>query len=365
MIIKTINPIAIRVPLLQPIKMGGFLYENSENLIVRIELENGFVGWGEASSAPTMTGETIASMIAAIKYLTPHLQGKDASLFSGNMSLIDRLMYGNSSAKAAFEIACFDAVGKSQKRSMSDLLGGTKRKRLPVLWMLASGKFEADCNEAQQKAENGFRSFKIKVGSGEVSNDIERAKKIREILGSSVQISADANQAWDIESAIQFTKNIGDCLDFIEQPINGSNLTGMAEISKISSSPIGADEGIHSLSDIYLHKEKTAAAGGSLKMIKLGGVVKAQKAAKVSTSLDMKVNLAGKICETSISSAAVTHLAASVPAIEWGLSVTNQYAASDIVKNPIKIIEGSITVPSGYGLGIEVDETLLNQHIIN
>ena len=65
--IKSITPIAIYIPLKQEIIMGGISFTNSENTLIQIETEDGSVGWGEASSAPNMTGETIASMEAAVK----------------------------------------------------------------------------------------------------------------------------------------------------------------------------------------------------------------------------------------------------------------------------------------------------------
>ena len=130
----------------------------------------------------------------------------------------------------------------------------------------------------------------------------------------------------------------------------------MAEIALVSRAPIGADEGLHSLDDISRHQEMGSASGGSLKMIKLGGVLKALNAAKLCDSLDMKVNLAGKVCESSIGSAAVSHLAATATQIDWGLSITNQYAKIDLVKNPINVLNGEVCVPEGYGLGVEVDE---------
>jgi L-alanine-DL-glutamate epimerase-like enolase superfamily enzyme len=91
-------------------------------------------------------------------------------------------------------------------------------------------------------------------------------------------------------------------------------------------------------------------------MIKLGGVTKAFEAANLAEKLGMSVNLSGAICETSVSSAAVVHLAAAIPQIKWRLSVTNQYANMDIVQNPVKIINGKINVPPGIGLGVEVDK---------
>ena len=360
--IKSITPIAITVPLKQEIIMGGISYTNSENLLIQIETEDGPVGWGEASSAPTMTGETIASMEAAIKYLTPYLIGRDPSSFIENMNLIDKMLYGNSSVKAAFEIACYDVVGKAEGKSMSELLGGAKRTKIPVLWLLAAGNLEADSKEAKVRLEEGFRSFKIKVGGNPLDEDVSRVKEIRKIVGRSSQLSVDANQAWNLEEAITFVEQASEFLDFVEQPIMGNDLEGMKQIAEASNAPIGADEGLHSISDIVLHKERGAASGGSLKMIKLGGVLKALKAAELSNQMEMSVNLAGKICETSVASAAVVHLAAAIPQIDWGLSITNQYAATDIVTEPIKIVNGSIEAPLGLGLGVEVDENRVKQH---
>ena len=354
--ITKIDALMVTIPLNQPIKMGGILYTESENILARIELDNGIVGWGEAPSAPTMTGETAPSMKAAIEYLAPFLLNKDPSNFLENMSLVDKLLYGNSSAKAALEIGFFDAVGNSTKKTMSELMGGQRRNRAPVLWMLATGTLPEDNEEAKVKMDEGFSAFKIKVGGSNIDNDIDRARKIRDIAGNKIQISADANQAWSLEEGKKFAESAGAFLDFIEQPVMGNNLEGMAEIALVSRAPIGADEGLHSLDDISRHREMGSASGGSLKMIKLGGVLKALNATKLCDSLDMKVNLAGKVCESSIGSAAVSHLAATAAQIDWGLSITNQYAKIDLVKNPINVLNGEVCVPEGYGLGVEVDE---------
>ena len=239
---------------------------------------------------------------------------------------------------------------------MSELMGGQRRNRAPVLWMLATGTLPEDNEEAKVKMDEGFSAFKIKVGGSNIDNDIDRARKIRDIAGNKIQISADANQAWSLEEGKKFAESAGAFLDFIEQPVMGNNLEGMAEIALVSRAPIGADEGLHSLDDISRHREMGSASGGSLKMIKLGGVLKALNATKLCDSLDMKVNLAGKVCESSIGSAAVSHLAATAAQIDWGLSITNQYAKIDLVKNPISVLNGEVCVPEGYGLGVEVDE---------
>ena len=207
------------------------------------------------------------------------------------MNLIDKMLYGNSSVKAAFEIACYDVVGKAEGKSMSELLGGAKRAEIPVLWLLAAGNLETDSQEAKVRLEEGFQSFKIKVGGNPLDEDVSRVKEIRKIVGSSSQLSVDANQAWNLEEAIAFDERASEFLDFVEQPIMGNDLEGMKQIAEASNAPIGADEGLHSISDIVLHKERGAAKGGSLKMIKLGGVKKSLAAAELSEQLGMKVNL--------------------------------------------------------------------------
>ena len=76
----------------------------------------------------------------------------------------------------------------------------------------------------------------------------------------------------------------------------------------------------------------------------------------------MQVNLACKIAESSIATAAVLHLAASIPSVDWGVSLSSQYLADDLVKTPLAISHGHASVPTGPGLGIEVDEAKIERY---
>ena len=77
----------------------------------------------------------------------------------------------------------------------------------------------------------------------------------------------------------------------------------------------------------------------SLKLIKLGGFREAFAAGKLCKTLGLKINVAAKIAETSIGTAAAVHLACAVPNVDWGVSLTNFYLAEDIVKTPLRIVE--------------------------
>ena len=361
--IKNIKVMAADLPLRRPIKMSGVEIATSENVFARIETDDGHVGWGEASAAPTMTGETVESMAAAVNYLAPFMKGRDPADFEENLREMDWRLYGNASAKTIVEMALYDIAGKAQQKSVAELLGGVRRTEVPVLYMLATGNIDIDVAEATERAQAGVSTMKIKVGGKPVEQDIERTIAIRKAVNGGVQLSADCNQGWTREEALTYVKAAGEFLDFLEQPVMGHDVEGMAMIAAASPCPIGADEGLHSFDDIRRHKDMGAAAGGSLKMIKLGGVTRAYQAAVLFDELGLNVNMAGKVAESSVSSAAVLQIAAAAPAIEWGVSVTAQYLANDIAKTGVNVVNGQVTVPTGAGLGIEVDEAALAKFV--
>ena len=361
--IAHIEPIAVSLPMTRPMKMAGVLIESADNVLVRVELAGGQVGWGEAASAPLMTGETVASMMAAIRHMAPALLDADANDISALSMRMDRLMYSNQSAKSAVEMALHDALGRALGKPVYELLGGKKRSRVPVLWLLGTGSVEGDIAEARDKQAAGFVAFKVKVGIGDPLADAARTRRVCEALGTGLLISADANQGYDVDQALAYVKAVdGAALDFFEQPIAGHDVAGMAKIAAATRIPLAFDEGLHGIDDLMRHHDMKAARGCSLKTIKLGGLNGVVRAAELCEKLDMKVNLACKVAESGIAAAAMMHLAAAVPAVAWGVSLSNQYLADDIVRAPVKVIDGHAEVPAGVGLGIEVDEARVHKY---
>lgn len=344
------------LPLTRPIKRSKGVLASADNVLVRMEA-GGVTGWGEAGSAPTMTGEFVESMVAAVKHLAPFLEGVQLSDIAQLSAIMDANLYGNSGAKAAIEMAAHDALGKSLGKPVYELLGGKRRGRIPALRMIASGDAAADVAEAKRCKREGYVAYKIKVGAGDVKSDVERTREVCAALGGGVLISADANQNWSVAQALEYVRAVADTtLDFLEQPVAAENLTGMAEIAAATRIPIGCDEGVHGLADIRNHHAARAASGASLKAIKLGGLRPMYEAAVLCDGLGMHVNLACKIAESGIATAAVLHMAAAVPSLDWGVSLTSQYLAEDVLVSPLVFAQGHAQVPDGPGLGVEVDE---------
>jgi len=333
-------------------------------VLVRVEADNGIIGWGEAASAPTMTGETVESMMAAIAYLAPPLQGRPAEDIAGTLAAMAGRMYANNGAKAAIELALHDLVGRATNRPAYALLGGKQRSRMAVLSVIGTGELASDLREAENKRKEGYVAFKIKVGIDAPLVDGERTRRICETLGQDVLISADANQGWSAEQAMQYVRALADAgLDFFEQPVFADDLAGMAAVAAAAGKiAIGADEGIHSLEDIRRHREHRAARGASLKAIKLGGMRGATEAGRLCDQLGMNVNVSAKTGESSIACAAAAHIAAALPQIAWGLTLTNEGLAEDLTSQPVRIVHGHVDVSDRPGLGIDVDEERVRRY---
>jgi len=361
--IKTIEPIAVSLPMLKPVIMAGEEVRRADNVLVRIEADNGLVGWGEAASAPVMTGETLESILSAVHYLAPALRGREAADIDGALAAMDGRMYGNHGAKAAIEIALHDLTGKAAGKPVHALLGQKKRSRIALLGVIGGGDLNGDLRDAEKKKAAGVTAYKIKVGIDTPENDAARTRAICKVLGKGLLISADANQGFSTDEALRYVRAVeGAGLDFFEQPVMAGDLAGMAQVAAATKIAIGADEGIHSLDDIRRHAEKKAARGVSLKAIKLGGARAVTQAASLCDTLGMSVNISCKTGESSVACAAALHVACVIPNIAWGLTLTHGALAQDVTTQPLPASASHAESLDRPGLGVEVDEDRVRRH---
>lgn len=362
--IKTIEPIAVSLPMLKPVIMAGEEVRRADNVLVRIETDAGLVGWGEAASAPVMTGDTLESIVSAVHYLEPALRGRDPADIDGALAAMDGRMYGNHGAKAAIEIALHDIAGRAAGKPVHALIGDKLRSRMSLLGVIGGGDFDGDLQDAEKKKAAGFTAFKIKVGIDTAAKDAERTRAICKLLGSGLLISADANQGFSTEQAIEYVRAVkGSGLDFFEQPVEAHDLAGMAAVAAADASiAIGADEGIHSLDDLQRHHDRKAARGASLKAIKLGGIKGVVAAGRLCGRLGLSVNVSCKTGESSVACAAALHVATVIPNIDWGLTLTHTALGEDVTAQPIPTARGHVESLDRPGLGVDVDEDRVRRH---
>jgi muconate cycloisomerase len=354
--IRRVDAIPVALPLKAPMKMAAETVTAAQNLIVRIEAADGTTGWGEAASAPTMTGDTQGGLVAAVRdHLAPLLTGKDVRDWPNLRKTMHRVLVGNGGAHSAVEMALLDLIGRADGKRLIDIVAKPRRSAVKPMWLLGNPTLEADVAEAHAKQREGFSLLKLKIGVKPLPKEIAIAHAVREALPN-MPLCADANCGLTLAAAktyVEKTRKAG--LMFVEQPLPYDDLDGLKALARSTKVPIGIDEGIHSLADIETNA-RAGAGGVSLKLIKLGGIVNAVEAGKMCRRLGLSVNIAVKIAESSIGSAAALHLACAVPKADWGVSLSHLYLADDVVKRPLALADGLVALPEGPGLGVEVDE---------
>jgi muconate cycloisomerase len=362
LIIRRIDVIPVGLPLKRPMAMAGVTVRTALNILVRIEAADGIVGWGEAASAPTMTGDTLGGLTAAVRdHLAPLLIGKDAWMRPALCRSLESALYGNTGAHSAIEVALMDLAGQASGLPLVDFIGGSVRRAVTPMWLLGNPIPEQDLTEAREKQALGFAFFKLKVGTRPVDAEIAATLALRQALGPAPLLCADANGGLTFGEAHRYVESAREAdLIFLEQPLPQRDLPALRRLARRSPIPIGADEGIHSLADIAAHA-RCGAGGVSLKLIKLGGLSAAAEGSRLCERLGLSVNVAAKIAESSIASAAAIHLACAAPAVDWSVSLTHFYLAEDITRTPPMLEGGAVALPGRPGLGIEVDEAAVER----
>src|SRR5215470_19768581 len=152
LIIRRVDAIPVALPLKAPMKMANALITAAQNILVRLEASDGTVGWGEAASAPTMTGDTLGGLLTAVRdHLAPLLIGEDAWMRGAVCRKLKRALYGNTGAHSAIEVALLDLAGRASGLPLVDLIGGARRRAVAPMWLLGNPTPEEDAAEAHAK----------------------------------------------------------------------------------------------------------------------------------------------------------------------------------------------------------------------
>jgi len=359
--IRSISSVIIDAPTVRRHKLSNTEISHQGFVLVRVILENGVEGYGEASTlgGPRWAEESVESIKAAIDaYLAPGLIGRPAGLFEDNALRMSKAASRNNAAKAAIESALFDAVGKSLGLSATALLGGSVRNSFPIIWALASGDAGQEIEEAKGKIDRAeHRIFKIKLGFADPKSDVARLTRIREALGPDVDIIVDVNQAWSEATAMRWLPAFNElAISLIEQPLPSAQVDQLGRVAARTNIPIMVDEAVFSSADIVRAGQAGAGTVLSLKLVKSGGLLEMKRAAAVATAMGMEL-YGGCLLESGIGAAAHLAVFSTLPKLEWG---TEQFGPKILVND--LVIQGPIYrnfevhMPEGPGFGLILDE---------
>src|SRR5258708_7782117 len=191
--IRRTDAIPVALPLKAAMKMAGETITAAQNILIRIEAQDGTVGWGEAASAPTMTGDTLGGLTAAVRdYLAPRLIGQDARQWDALRLGLHKALHGNGGAHSAVEMAVLDLVGRASGTRLIDLVTKPRREAVKPMWLLGNKTAEEDVAEAHLRQKEGFEFFKLKIGVKPLATEIAIALAVRDALPTA-PLCADAN----------------------------------------------------------------------------------------------------------------------------------------------------------------------------
>lgn len=353
------------------------------HLVVRLETDNGLVGWGETPPISTWggahmmyygeTAQTARHLVT--DYFFPRLEGESPLDIDPLHAKMDKAAKGHPYAKAAVDIALHDLAGKALDVPVYELLGGQHRDRIPVAHSLGIMDNNRAVAEAEEAVVEGAGTIKAKAGL-DAERDIDLVRRLRETLGPEITIRVDANEGYNLVSeAVRVIREM-EAYDiaYMEQPV--ADLEDMAAIASEVDVPIMADESAWTAQDIFNIRRHRAAELFSLYVTKPGGLHRAREVAVVADAVGLECDIGGSI-EMGIGNAANLHLGAAVPiagmasvtpvnrpAEAYDGEIAGVYYEDDIIADSLEYANGSVLVPEGPGLGVEVDESKLETYSI-
>lgn len=360
MIITSVETLLLDVPAIRPHRLAMATVNVQTLVLVRVTCEDGVEGWGEATTIGGLSyGEESPESIKANieRWMAPLLIGHEACPVARVMALLERSVKGNRFAKCALETALLDAHARRLNIPLSELLGGRLHDALPVAWTLASGDTAKDIAEAKKMLDlRRHRIFKLKIGLRDVSADVAHALAIRHALGDRASVRVDVNQAWnerDAERAIAELEAGG--IAAIEQPIRAENRAGLARLTRRFSVPIMADEALNGPRDALALATEMAADIFSVKITQSGGLTAARQVADIAMLTGIAL-YGGTMLEGAPGTAASAHLFSTFSELSFGTELFGPLLlTADIVTTPLVYRDFMLQVPTGPGLGIDID----------
>lgn len=344
--------------------------------ILRIETEDGIIGWGEGKNAAGSAGDYAALVHLLNHEFGPRLIGRDAS----EITPIWEDLYNGSRARAsatrghpmpelarrgltvaaisAIDIALWDIRGKALDQPIWALLGGRSATRLPAY---ASGGW-ADAKEIGAQLQSyidagGFGAVKMRVGSMDDRPHVsaERVQAARKALGPGVELMVDAHGTYTVAEAKRFAALVEGCdLAWFEEPISADDRAGLAEFRATTAIPVAIGE-----SECTRFDFAALICARTVDIVQpdpafCGGITEAMRIAALASSFNLR--LAPHLWAGAPCFFAGLHVLAAAPAgyiVEFSLGANPMI--HKLSRAPVVVQDGTIAVPDAPGLGLEMD----------
>lgn len=351
------------IPYRKPLHFASGYVDVADHVLVEVVTEDGVTGVAEAPPRPYTYGETQSSILAVIDGLfAPAITGLPLLAREKVREKLSRTV-GNPTAKAAIDMAMWDAWGKTVGQPVHELLGGYTQS-LKVSHMLGFDDPGTMAEEAlRMRDEYGIVSFKVKVGRRPVDLDVAVCRAIYDALGDKLEIYLDGNRGWSPSEAADALRKMSD-INFsrVEELCPADDVLGRRWLVQQCPFPFIADESAPTPADVTRELLAGAATGISIKTARTG-FSDSLRVAHLAEGLGVEVVIGNQI-DGQIGTACSLAFGASQRSTARHAAELSNYLdmADDLLVEPLQIVGGAMTVRPGPGLGIEIDPEKLKHY---
>ena len=329
---------------------GGKSVEVFDSTVVRLECDDGRVGWGEvcplgAAYLPSYP----AGARAGIAELAPVLLGEDPREPERLWRRMDRALKGHPYAKSALDLAAWDLCGQAAGVPVCSLLGGRYGEDVELYRAISQDEPARMAERVAGYRAEGYRRFQLKVG-GAVEDDIARIRACAAALESGDVLVADANTGWLPHQALRVVRAVADVDVYVEQPC--ASYENCLRVRRATSHPLVLDETIDGLEPLLRAHADGALDVVNLKLSKLGGLTPARRLRDVCVELGIAMTLEDT-WGGDVVTAAIAHLAHSTPEeLRFSATDFNSYVSQSFADGAPERRDGRMRAASEPGLGV-------------
>ncbi len=268
----------VRIPLTASLKVAFATVDYLESVLIQVDTDEGYTGYGEASPFAPVTGETVEGVIAVLNIFRQGLIGMDPADIEAVHAMMDGVIIGNGAAKCAVDLAMYDLMGKVFGQPVYKLLGGYAASVQNDITIGINDPERMAADAKKYVTEAGYRILKIKAGI-DYRDDIQAMKLIREAVGRDIRLRADANQGYRVSEAVCALEGFREYgVEAVEQCLPYWDIEGSAYVrSHAHGIQIMLDESIHDPVDAARACRLGAADIFNIKLMKCGGLYPAMK----------------------------------------------------------------------------------------
>ncbi|MBM3839701.1 MAG: mandelate racemase [Verrucomicrobia bacterium] len=364
--IVSVETFVARYPILGRFKFfppSGSARATRDTVMVKICDDAGNVGWGQSVPSPTWSYETIETVRTTIdRHLASALIGSDPFDTDGVWRVLNRTIApsfstGQPISKAGIDLALFDLTGRALRKTAAERWNRRRRETITLSWTVDARTIEEGETAVAEGNQRGFCNFNVKAGP-DADFDVQLCAAIRR-LAPDAFVWVDANGGYDVETALAVAPKLADLgIAALEQPLPANRLIGYRELRKQRALPILMDEGIVSVADLETFHQLDLLDGVAMKVPRCGGLTEARRILEYMEQHGLLFFASG-LTDPDVSLAATLLLYGAFNLERPAALNGPQFLSGTFLEQPVRVEGDRASVPLGFGLGIEVNETRL------